>query len=101
MGSPSDSNQMRKINKRDPDWKEKVKLAYDTIHSNPKDPPKNYQNSPMNSEKVAGSEINMRNLSHSHKLTKSKLSEREIKKKNIIYICMKKNEYLGIHANKR
>jgi hypothetical protein len=22
--------------------KEKVKLAYDTIHSNPKDPPKNY-----------------------------------------------------------
>ena len=103
FGNPSHSNQRRKRNKRNTNWKEEVKLslfADDMILyiENPKDARKLLE---LINEfgKVAGYKINAQK-SLAFVYTNNKISEREIKETTPFTIATKRIRYLGINLPK-
>ena len=99
-GSPSNSNQRRKRNKRHPSWKGEVKLslfANDmTLYiENPKDSTKKLLGLINECIKDAGYKINI-HKSVAFLYDNNKLTEREIKKTIPLTIVTKGIKYLGI-----
>ena len=103
-GSPSYSNQRRKINKRNPDQKREVKLslfADDMILyiENPKDSIRKLLELISEFSKVAGYKINTQK-SLAFLYTNNEKSEREIKQSIPFTIATKRIKYLGINLPK-
>ena len=101
FGSFSHSNQRRKRNKRNPDWKEEVKLslcADDMILylENPKDATRKLLQLINKFGKVAGQKINAQK-SLAFLYTNDEKSEREIKEALPFTIATKRIIYLGIN----
>ena len=93
-GSPSHSNQIRRINKRHPNCKAGSKTViicrwHDIVHRDPKDSTKKLPELINEFSKVAGYKINIQK-SVAFWYAHNKLIEREIKKKNPIHNCYKK-----------
>ena len=104
-GSPSYSNQRRKINKRNPDQKREVKLslfADDMIlyRKNPKDSIRKLLELISEFSKVAGHKINTQK-SLAFLYTKNEKSEREIKESIPFTSATKRIKYLGINLPKQ
>ena len=104
FGSPSYSNQRRKGNKRNPDWKRKVKLslfANDMILyiENPKDTTRKLLELINEYSKVAGHKINTQK-SLAFLYTNNEKTEREIKETIPFTIATERIKYLGINLPK-
>ena len=104
FGSFGHSNQRRKRNKRNPDWKEEVKLslfADDMILyiENPKDSTRKLLELINEYSKVAGYKINTQK-SLTFLYTNNEKTEREIKETIPFTIAMKRIKYLGIYLPK-
>ena len=104
FGSFGHSNQRRKRNKRNPDWKEEVKLslfADDMILyiENPKDSTRKLLELINEYSKVAGCKINTEK-SLAFLYTNNEKTEREIKETIPFTIETKRIKYLGIYLTK-
>ena len=104
FGSVSHSNQRRKRNKRNTDWKRSKTVTvcqwHDTILENPKDAPRKLLELINEFGKVAGYKINAQKCLV-FLYTNNEKSEREIKKTLPFIIATKRIKYLGINLPKR
>ena len=104
-GSPTYSNQRRKRNKRNPDWKRRSKALtvfrwHDTVYiENPKDSIRKLLELISEFSKVSGYKINTQK-SLSFLYTNNEKSEREIKESIPLTIATKRIKYLGINLPK-
>ena len=104
FGSFSHSNQRRKRNKRNPDWKRRSKtltVSDDMILyiENPKDSTRKLLELINEYNKVAGYKINTQK-SLAFLYTNNEKTEREIKETITFTIAMKRIKYLGIYLPK-
>ena len=103
FGSFSHSNQRRKRNKRNPDWKRRSKTLFadDMILyiENPKDSTRKLLELINKYSKVAGYKINTQK-SLAFLYTNNEKTEREIKETIPFTIAMKRIKYLGINLPK-
>ena len=101
-GSLSYSNERRKRNKRNPDWKSKLSLFADNMIlyiENPKDSIRKLPELISEFSKVAGYKINTQK-SLAFLCTNNEKSEREIKESIPFTIVTKRIKYLGINLPK-
>ena len=104
FGSFGHSNQSRKWNKRDPDWKRRCKTLtvckwHDPYIENPKDSTRKLLELINEYSKVAGYKINTQK-SLAFRYTNNEKTEREIKETIPFTIAMKRIKYLGINLPK-
>ena len=104
FGNPSHSNQRRKRNKRNPNWKREGKLSLFAddmmLHiKNPKDPIRKLLELINENHEVAGYKITTQK-SLAFLYTNNQKTEREIKEKISFTIVMKRIKYLGINLPK-
>ena len=104
FGSFSHSNQKRKRNKRNPDWKRRSKILtlcrwHHSLHRNPKDSTRKLLELINEYSKVAGYKIyTQKSLAFLY--TNNEKTEREIKETIPFTIAMKRIKYLGIYLPK-
>ena len=100
VGSPSHSNQIKKRNKRNPNWKGRIKLGRMILYiKNSKDTTKKLLELISEFSKVAWYKINVQK-SVAFLYTNNELSEREIKETVPLTITSKRIKYLGINLPK-
>ena len=99
-GSPSDSNQTRKRNKRHPNWKEETKLSWfadDIVYiENLKDSTKKLLDLINEFGKTAGYKVNTQK-SKAFLYTNNETAETKIRKKILLDRKTRKIKYLGIN----
>ena len=103
FGSFGHSNQSRKRNKRNPNWKRSKTLTvcrwHDPLHGNPKDSTRKLLELINEYSKVAGYKINTQK-SLAFLYTNNEKIQREIKETIPFTIAMKRIKYLGIYLPK-
>ena len=103
FGSFSHSNQRRKRNKRNPDWKRSNTLSADGMIfyiKNPKDTTRKLLELINEYSKVVGYKINTQK-SLAFLYANNEKTEREIKETIPFTMAMKRIKYLGIHLKKQ